>query len=62
MADPVTIGIVISSIATALIALIGALKIRKCKNALCEIECSDKRNTPPNSPHNSTKDLRKTSL
>lgn len=62
MADPVTIGIVISSIATAIIAILGALKVRKCKNALCEIECNDKRNTPPNTPNVSLKDLRKTSL
>lgn len=51
MTDPVTIGAVVVSVISALGALIASWHIRKCKNAVCEVDCTKE----PNSPRNSIK-------
>jgi hypothetical protein len=51
MADPATIGAIVVSIISAVGALIAGWHVRKCKNALCEIDCSK----DPNSPRSSMK-------
>lgn len=51
MTDPITIGAIVVSIISALGALITGLHVRKCKNPLCELDCTK----DPNSPQNSFK-------
>ena len=51
MTDPATIGAIVVSIISAVGALIASWHIKKCKNAVCEIDCSK----DPNSPRGSIK-------
>jgi hypothetical protein len=51
MTDPATIGALVVSIISAVGALIASWHIKKCKNAVCEIDCSK----DPNSPRGSIK-------
>lgn len=46
MADPATIGAIVVSIISAVGALIASWHIRKCKNAVCEIDCTKEDKSP----------------
>lgn len=46
MVDPTIVGAVIIAILSAVGTFIAGLKIRKCINPICEVDCK----TPPDSP------------
>jgi hypothetical protein len=47
MADPTIIAACVIAILGAIGTFIGGLKIRKCINPVCEVDC---KTSPPNSP------------
>jgi hypothetical protein len=49
MTDPATIGAIVVSLISAVGALIASWHIRKCKNAVCEVDCSKEDNSPRSS-------------
>lgn len=57
MVDPATIGAIVVSIISAVGALIASWHIRKCKNPICEVDCSKDPNSPRGSIKKSTTDV-----